>query len=160
MGQEKERERTWKENWPNVADTSEFIDRVADRVGKRIPGWVYKAGFSALASIVIGCLLAVDYMRMQAVDGRFQGVIEAASNKYETLLAHCNNRFLAHEARIAEGERIRIERLKQLDEHEKLIAVNTTKLKTIEDGIASALDQLRKSIDRLEGKVDKLKDKP
>lgn len=147
-----------------MADTTEFIDRISAKVeakaDKRIPRWALIVGISALSSIVIGSLGTVDYMRMQSIEDRFEATLAHCDQKFESMLTSANSRFASAESRLNEGERVRIERTKQLDDHETRISLNKTRIDHIESRISESLEQVRKSIERLETKVDKLKGQP
>lgn len=143
------------EAWP-VSETK-IIERSAEQAVKlldrRIPRWALVTLSMFLLSIVVGAVLTTDQLRQAAIE-------KACSGRFETILAATNNRFLIIDSRLAEGERIRAERTKQLDEHETQIRVTKDRLDVVIHGLKETFDSFRAQLVRLEDKIDKLKDRP
>jgi hypothetical protein len=144
-----------------VNDTTELVDRITNKVESRtsgkVPIWAWRGGFAALGSLVLAAVGFGDYWRIKSITNSIENAVSHCDERMDKMSALFSARLDSNDSRMAEAERIRVEKIKQLEDVDRRTSITAARMDNLERGISDSIDQLRKSIDRIETKVDKLR---
>ena len=143
-----------------MADT-EIVERAAAAVerrnDKRIPRWALISIISGMAAVLLSSIGLAANLTIKSIKDEIAATAAFCSSRVDQITVRLEATAANHEGRLAEGERVRAERTKQLDAHEVIMNLNRQRIEAIERGLTGELEQIRKSIDRLTDRVEKLK---